>query len=175
MKFLRTSMAVISLLMVGTASASNPWFIGATHGFYSLGEGDHWKGEIDIGQAGLQVGKYLSNDLSVEAGYSVNFNREDFQVGSLSALFWMGDSKEKYQPYLLIGTSVYNFDDESDMRIQHRHSQAVFGVGIGSKVTQGFQVRADVRLMARNKENEGDFGFQFSINRMLPAGSSASN
>jgi len=167
MRFLRSIVAVASLMMACTAFSSDQWYLGATQGFYSLGEGDHWAGEIDIGQAGLQVGRYLRDDFSVEAGYALNFNREDFTIGSLTALYWMGDSAEKYQPYLLLGANVYNFDDEDDLPIKHHHSQVVYGVGFGSTVAEGYQVRADIRLMVRKEENEGDFGFQFSINRLF--------
>ena len=79
----------------------------------------------------------------------------------------MGDSSEKYQPYVLLGTNVYNFDDEEGLPIKHRHTQVAFGAGFGSKISKQYQVRADIRLMARNDENEDDFAFQFSINRFF--------
>lgn len=167
MNFLRSLVAVVAIFASCSAFSSNQWYFGVTQGFYSVGEGDHWNGEIDIGQAGLQIGKFITEDLSVEGGYAFNFDREDFFIGSLTALFWMGDSAEKYQPYLLLGTNVYNFDDEEGLPIKHRHTQVAFGAGFGSKISKQYQVRADVRLMARNDENEDDFAFQFSINRLF--------
>ena len=160
-------MAVVAIFASCSAFSSNQWYFGVTQGFYSVGEGDHWNGEIDIGQAGLQIGKFITEDLSVEGGYAFNFDREDFFIGSLTALFWMGDSAQKYQPYLLLGTNVYNFDDEEGLPIKHRHTQVAFGAGFGSKISKQYQFRADVRLMARNDENEDDFAFQFSINRLF--------
>lgn len=167
MNFLRSLVAVVAIFASCSAFSSSQWYFGVTQGFYSVGEGDHWNGEIDIGQAGLQIGKFITEDLSVEGGYAFNFDREDFFIGSLTALFWMGDSAEKYQPYLLLGTNVYNFDDEEGLPIKHRHTQVAFGAGFGSKISKQYQVRADVRLMARNDENEDDFAFQFSINRLF--------
>jgi hypothetical protein len=167
MNFLRSLVAVVAIFASCSAFSSNQWYFGVTQGFYSVGEGDHWNGEIDIGQAGLQIGKFITEDLSVEGGYAFNSDREDFFIGSLTALFWKGDSTQKYQPYLLLGTNVYNFDDEEGLPIKHRHTQVAFGAGFGSKISKQYQVRADVRLMARNEENEDDFAFQFSINRLF--------
>lgn len=167
MKFLQSLVIVTSIFTVCSASSSDEWYIGATQGFFSVGEGDHWAGEIDIGQIGLQIGKFVRDDLSVEGGYAFNFDREDFFIGSLSALFWMGDNTEKYQPYLLLGTNVYNFDDEEGLPIKHRHTQVAFGAGFGSKISKDYQVRADIRLMARNDENKDDYALQFSINRIF--------
>lgn len=167
MRFLKSIVVATVLFATGPAFSSDQWYIGATQGFYNVGEGDHWKGEIDIGQVGLQIGKYLRDDLSIEGGYAFNFDRADFFIGSLSALFWMGDSSEKYQPYVLLGTNVYNFDDEDGLPIKHRHTQVAFGAGFGSRLSKDYQFRADIRLMARNEENEDDFAFQFSINKIF--------
>lgn len=167
MRFFKSIVVAATMLVTSPAFSSGQWYIGATQGFYSLGEGDHWVGEIDIGQAGLQIGKFLSDDLSIEGGYAFNFDREDFFIGSLSALFWMGDNSQKYQPYLLLGTNVYNFDDEDGLPIKHRHSQVAFGAGFGSKISKNYQLRADLRLMARNDENKDDFALQFSVNKIF--------
>ena len=167
MRFLQSLVIAISLFSVCSVHSSDQWYFGATQGFFNVGEGDHWNGEIQIGVAGLQIGKFVRDDLSIEGGYAFNFNREDFFIGSLSAIFWMGESSEKYNPYVLIGTNVYNFDDEEGLPIKHRHTQVAFGAGFGSKISEQYQVRADVRLMARNDENEDDFAFQFSINRFF--------
>ena len=76
-------------------------------------------------------------------------------------------NQQKYQPYLLLGTNVYNFDNEEGLPIKHRHTQVAFGAGFGSKVSKNYLVRGDLRLMVRNEENEDDFGIQFSINRLF--------
>ena len=75
------------------------WYVGA-HKVYAVGEGDLWSGKIDIGQAGLQVGKFLRDDMSIEGGYAFNSDRSDFFTGSVSAVFWMGENTDKYQPYV---------------------------------------------------------------------------
>lgn len=167
MKLIKFSVFVMVLSTTSFSFSSDQWYLGVTQGFFSLGEGDHWKGEIDIGQAGFQLGKYIRDDFSIEGGYAFNADRSDFFIGSFSALFWMGESSEKYQPYVLLGTNVYNFDDEDDHSFKHRHTQVSFGAGFGSKISQDYQFRADIRLMARDKENLDDFAFQFSLNKIF--------
>lgn len=167
MRFLKSTVVAMIMLAACPAFSSGHWYIGATQGFYSVGEGDHWSGDIDIGQAGFQIGKYVTDQLSIEGGYAFNTDREDFFIGSLTALFWMGDNSQKYQPYLLLGTNVYNFDNEDDLPIKHRHPQVAFGAGFGSKISKNYQARADIRLMVRNEENEDDFALQFSINKIF--------
>ncbi len=174
MKTFRSVVGAFLVLMSGASVASDQWYAGATQGFFSLGDGDHWAGDIDIGQVGLQVGRYLTEDLSVEVGYSTNFKRDDFDIASLSGLVWMGDSADTYQPYLLVGTNRYSFDDEQGLPIDHYHSQLVFGVGVGSNIGDDLQLRADLRVMAGQSENEDDFGFQVSINRFFGSESTAS-
>jgi OOP family OmpA-OmpF porin len=173
MKTFRSLVGAILVLVSGASFASDQWYVGATQGFFSVGDGDHWSGDIDIGQVGLQIGTYLTEDLSVEVGYSTNFKRDDFDIASLSGLIWMGDNADKYQPYLLVGTNRYSFDDEQGLPIDHYHSQLVFGVGVGSKIADDLQLRADLRMMAGQSENEDDFGFQVSINRSFGAESTA--
>jgi len=173
MKTFRSAVGALLVLASGVSFASSQWYVGATQGFFSLGDGDHWAGHIDIGQVGVQLGTYLTEDLSVEVGYSTNFKRDDFDIASLSGLIWMGDSADKYQPYLLVGTNRYSFDDEQGLPIDHYHSQLVFGVGVGSKIAENFQLRADIRMMAGQSENEDDFGLQVSFNRFFGAESTA--
>ena len=167
MRFNKFILAAILLLPTMPVFSSDEWYAGVTQSFFSLGEGDHWKGEIDVGQVGFQIGKHIRDDLSIEGGYAFNYHRTDFFIGSLSAIFWMGDNSENYQPYVLLGTNVYNFDDEEGLPIKHRHTQVAFGAGFGSKITKDYQLRADIRIMARNEENEDDFAFQFSINKLF--------
>ena len=59
MKTFRSVVGAFLVLMSGASVASDQWYAGATQGFFSLGDGDHWAGDIDIGQVGLQVGRYL--------------------------------------------------------------------------------------------------------------------
>ena len=173
MKIFRSVIGALLVLASGASLASNQWYIGATQGIFSVGDGDHWAGHIDIGQVGLQLGTNLTDDLSVEVGYSTNFKRDDFDIASLSGLIWMGDNANKYQPYVLVGTNRYSFDDEQGLPIDHYHSQMVFGFGVGSNIAEDFQLRADIRMMAGQSENEDDFGLQVSFNRFFDTGSSA--
>ena len=167
MNFLRSLVVAVAVFTSCSAFSSDQWYLGVTQGFYSVGEGDKWNGEIDIGQAGLQIGKFITEDLSVEGGYAFNSDRTDFFIGSLTALFWLGNSAEKYQPYFLLGTNVYDFDNAEGLPIKRRNTQVAFGAGFGSKVSKNYLVRGDLRLMVRNEENEDDFGIQFSINRLF--------
>lgn len=160
---------VVAALLFATAPAlsSNPWYVGATQGLFAVGEGDLWDGKIDIGQAGLQVGKFLRDDMSIEGGYAFNSDRSDFFIGSVSAVFWMGENTDKYQPYVLMGANVYHFDDNEDESLKRRSAQIAFGAGFATKISQSFQFRADLRLMARDDENEDDVALQLSINKIF--------
>ena len=167
MNFLKPLVVAILFLATASAFSSDHWYVGATQGLYAVGEGDLWNGKIDIGQAGLQVGKFLRDDMSIEGGYAFNSDRSDFFTGSVSAVFWMGENTDKYQPYVLMGANVYHFDDDEDETIKRRSVQVAFGAGFGTKISQDFQFRADLRLMARDDENEDDFGLQLSINKIF--------
>ena len=160
---------VVATLLFATAPAfsSNPWYVGATQGLFAVGEGDTWVGKIDIGQAGLQVGKFLRDDMSIEGGYAFNSDRSDFFIGSVSAVFWMGENTDKYQPYVLLGANVYHFEDDDEESIKRRSAQIAFGAGFGAKISKSFQFRADLRLMARDDENEDDVALQLSINKFF--------
>lgn len=167
MNFLKPLVVAILFFATAPAFSSDHWYVGATQGLYAVGEGDLWNGKIDIGQAGLQVGKFLRDDMSIEGGYAFNSDRSDFFTGSFSAVFWMGENTDKYQPYVLMGANVYHFDDDEDETIKRRSVQVAFGAGFGTKISQDFQFRADLRLMARDDENEDDFGLQLSINKIF--------
>ena len=165
MKTLRFVVAVLSMLVASISIASNQWYLGASQSYFNLGESPHWEGSLETGQAGLQIGKFLTDDLSVEVAYSANFNRDDFDIATLAGLVWMGDRADKYQPYILAGVNSYNTNDSID----HYHSQLVFGVGIGSDIADKLQLRADVRLMRGKCKDKNDFGFQLSVNHLFGA------
>ena len=61
-------------------ASANQWYIGATQAIYDLGEDSEWNGNIEVGQVGLQLGNNLNDRFSIEAGYGVNFNREDIRM-----------------------------------------------------------------------------------------------
>jgi hypothetical protein len=164
MRFLQSLVIATSLFFVCSVQSSNQWYFGATQGFFSLGEADLWDGEIDIGQAGFQIGKLLRDDMSIEAGYAFNLDRKNFYTGSVSAVFWMGEDSNKYQPYVLIGANLYHFYEQGQRR---RSGQFAFGAGVGTKISQKFQFRADLRSMARRSQNNDDYAMQFSINRLF--------
>jgi hypothetical protein len=66
-----------------------------------------------------------------------------------------------------MGANVYHFDDDDDESIKRRSAQIAFGAGFGTKFSQSFQLRADLRLMARDDENEDDVALQLSINKFF--------
>ncbi|MGB1327693.1 MAG: outer membrane beta-barrel protein [Porticoccaceae bacterium] len=167
MNLLKSFVVAALLFATSPALSANPWYVGATQGLFAVGESDKWIGKIDIGQAGLQVGKFLRDDMSIEGGYAFNSDRSDFFIGSVSAVFWMGENTDKYQPYVLMGANVYHFDDDEDESLKRRSAQIAFGAGFATKISQSFQFRADLRLMARDDENEDDVALQLSINKFF--------
>ena len=158
---------ITSFLFVISASAiaSGQYYIGATSGFYGLGKSDHWAGEVELGQMGLQAGGYFNDDVSVEIGFSDNLSSDGFSILSLSTLFWIGDDSSQYRPYFLLGHNSYDVDKAEDNQIDYSASQMMIGGGVGSAIDDNIQFRAELRYMVRKSVNEDDLGFQFSVNQ----------
>lgn len=159
---------LISFIFVvcGNTSAAN-WYAGISSGYYGLGKSDHWAGEVELGQMGFQAGGYFNDDVSLEMGYSNNFNSDGFSILSLSALFWLGEYSSKYRPYFLLGHNSYDVDKQGENPADYNASQMMIGGGFGTKIGDNLQFRAEGRYMLRKSVNEDDLGIQFSINRFF--------
>ena len=79
MNFLRSLVAAVAFFASCSALSSDQWYLGVTQGFYSVGEGDHWNGEIDIGQAGLkwnQIEQYFLEMKIIKKVFLVNGTKD---------------------------------------------------------------------------------------------------
>jgi OOP family OmpA-OmpF porin len=112
---------------------------------------------------GLQLGNNINDRFSIEAGYGVNFNREDIRMASLSGLFWLGDSTDKYRTYVLLGGNSYSFNNK-DLTDKEQSTQFVVGGGFATDILGGLELRADLRAMTKEDDNNEDFGIQLSLN-----------
>lgn len=163
MKFLSSILLSVFLFVIAPIVSANQWYIGATQAIYDLGEDSEWNGDIQVGQVGFQLGKNLNERLSIEASYAVNFNREDIKMGSLAGLLWLGDSANKYRPYVLFGGNRYSFNNK-DLTDKEQSTQFIVGGGFAADLLIGLELRADLRAMTKEDDNNGDFGLHVSIN-----------
>ena len=163
MKFFYSVLLSVLLYVIAPIVSAEQWYVGATQAIYNLGEDSEWNGNIEVGQVGFQLGKNLNNRFSIEAGYAVNFNREDIRMASLTGLFWLGDSTDKYRPYALLGGNSYSFNNK-DLTDKEQSTQYVMGGGFATNILGGLELRADLRAMMKEDDNKGDFGIQMSLN-----------
>jgi len=163
MKFFNSVLLSFFLFLTAPITSANQWYIGATQAIYDLGEDSQWNGNIEVGQVGLQLGNNINDRFSIEAGYGVNFNREDIRMASLSGLFWLGDSTDKYRTYVLLGGNSYSFNNK-DLTDKEQSTQFVVGGGFATDILGGLELRADLRAMTKEDDNNDDFGIQLSLN-----------
>jgi OOP family OmpA-OmpF porin len=166
MKFFNSVLLSFFLFVTAPITSANQWYIGVTQAIYDLGEDSQWNGNIEVGQVGLQLGNNLNDRFSIEAGYGVNFNREDIKMASLSGLFWLGDSTDKYRTYVLLGGNSYSFINK-DLTDKEQSTQFVVGGGFATGLLGGLELRADLRAMTKEDDNNGDFGLQVTFNHRL--------
>jgi OOP family OmpA-OmpF porin len=172
MKLLSLVLLSIFLVAIAPIVSANQWYIGSTQAIYDLGEDSEWNGNIEVGQVGLQLGNNLNDRFSIEVGYAVNFNREDIRMASLTGLLWLGDSSSKYRSYVLLGGNSYSFNNK-DLTDKEQSTQFVVGGGFATDILGGLELRADLRAMTKEDDNNGDFGIQMSLNHKFH--SSANN
>jgi OOP family OmpA-OmpF porin len=166
MKFFYSALLSVFLFAIAPIVSAGQWYIGATQAIYDLGEDSEWNGNIQVGQMGFQLGNNLNNRLSIEAGYTVNFNREDIRMATLTGLLWLGDSSRKYRPYVLLGGNSYSFNNK-DLTDKEQSTQFVVGLGFATDLLDGLELRADLRAMTKEDDNNGDFGLQVTFNHRL--------
>ena len=63
-------------------------------GYYDLGSERTKYSDLKAANVGVQVGKYIADDIAIELGYGVNTGYDDFSVSSLNALVWLGDESD---------------------------------------------------------------------------------
>ncbi|MGB1402617.1 MAG: OmpA family protein [Porticoccaceae bacterium] len=151
----------------GAALASDNWYLGMTASNYNLDSERALVSDIEGSQVGLQVGKNINDSLAIELGYGANVGNDDFDVASLNGVLWLTDPAATWRPYVLLGINRYDFNEASNLAAGHDDNsrQLIFGLGVGTMLTDHYQLRADVRGMGGLDEEAEDVGFQLSINR----------
>lgn len=173
MKFFYSALFWVFLFAIAPIVNAGQWYIGATQAIYDLGEDSEWNGNIQVGQVGFQLGNNLIDRLSIEAGYSVNFIREDIRMASLLGLLWLGENSNKYRPYVLLGGNSYSFNNK-DLTDKEQSTQFVVGGGFAIDLLDGLELRADLRTMTKEEDNDGDFGIQMSLNHRFQSSTNGS-
>ena len=168
MKFKKPFLIAMALVLAGAASASEEWYLGVTAGHYDLDGERSISDDYNSLTAGLQVGKYLSDNVALELGYGANVGHDDFDVLSLNSVIWMGGEASNWRPYLLFGANQYDFNDTSNLVPGHddRSTQIMVGLGMGKQFS-GLEFRADLRGMGGHDEDGEDFGVQISLSKLF--------
>lgn len=176
MKSINVILGATALVLAGATTAADNWYLGANAGYYDLDGERAISEDHNSVTAGVQVGKYLSDNLAIELGYGANVGHEDVDVLSLNGLLWLNNSDAtNWRPYVLFGLNQYDFQDSSNLVLDHddRSTQIMVGVGMGTQFSHGLEFRADLRGMAGHDEDGEDVGLQFSLNKVFGSKSAA--
>jgi len=167
MKVLNSLFGALVICGSSAAWAADDWYLGVTASNYDLDSERAVASDFDGSQAGLQIGKNIDDSIAVELGYGANVSNDDFDVLSLNGVFWLSQPATTWRPYVLLGINRYDFNDASVLVAGHDDTsrQLTVGLGLGTMLTDHYQLRADVRGMRGLDEDGEDLGFQLSINR----------
>ena len=99
---------------------------------------------------GLQAGRYLTDHLAVELGYAQQAGHDDLDALSLNGVLWLGDKTAGWAPFALLGVNQYDFNNGYNLAAGHDDSstQLMFGLGIAKRLSDKFDLRADVRMLS---------------------------
>jgi OOP family OmpA-OmpF porin len=169
MRRIKSVIGALAIIASGAAAASDSWYLGGTLGHYDLDSERAIEGDIEGSQVGLQIGKYLTDNVALELGYGNNIGHDDFNVLTLTSVIFMGDDSADWRPYALLGLNQYDLDDSSNLVAGHNSNsnQVLFGLGVSNMMTDSLQFRADVRGMGGMNEDGEDLGFQLSLNHVF--------
>ncbi len=170
MKRINLFVGAVALALAGASFANDQWYLGATAGHYDLDSERAVSDDHNAATLGVQVGKYIADNVAVELGYGANAGHDDFNVMSLNALVWIGDDAASWRPYLLGGFNQYDFSDTANLVPGHddRSEQMMFGLGLGKQLDGAMEFRADIRGMADlDDTNAQDYGLQISLNKLF--------
>ena len=168
MNSVKSVIAGLAIIASG-AAVSDSWYLGEAVSHYVLDGQRALEGDIEGTQAGLQVGKFITDNMAVELGYGTNVGHDNFDVLTLSTVIWMGDSAANWRPYAMLGFNQYDFTDTSNLAADHddNSSQILFGLGVSTMIADEVQFRADLRGMGGHDETGEEVGLQLSINHMF--------
>jgi OOP family OmpA-OmpF porin len=168
MKCVKLIIGSLAIAFAGASFANDQWYLGATAGYYDQGNERAKYSDYKAANVGVQVGKYIADDIAIELGYGVNTGYDDFAVSSLNALKWLGDDSDEWRPYLLAGFNQYDFEETRSLVKGHgdKSDQMMFGLGLGKQLDDDMEFRADIRGMADIDGNDAqDIGLQVSFSK----------
>lgn len=163
------SILFTTCLAINCAHAQDTWHIGPTISHYDLDAERSVSDDQNSVLGGLQIGRRVAQNVDLELGYAKHIGHDDFDVLTLNGLFWMGDIADGWAPFALLGLNQYDFKDSSNLVPSHsdKSIQVLFGLGVGKRIAQHYDVRADMRLLGGHSESGEDLGFQLSVNRVF--------
>ncbi|MBT5387771.1 MAG: OmpA family protein [Porticoccaceae bacterium] len=169
---MKLSLSVLGALIFSFSSltqAEDAWYLGGTAGHYVLDSERAIEGDFEGSQLGLQLGKYIAEDLAIELGYGSNAGHDDFDIISLASVKWLGDDAANWRPYFMLGLNHYDFKEQSNLSVGHdgNSTQTFAGIGMGGYINDSVQMRADIRGMLGWEDLDKDVGIQFSINHVF--------
>lgn len=167
---MKTIYAVVCGLLItlpGTAMASDSWYLGATVGHYILDTHAITQGDVEGSQVGIQLGRYMTDNLALEIGYAEGVGHDDLKVTSITGILWFGAESDNWRPYGLLGANAYDWETTNNLSVGHKsfYGRAIAGLGVGTMVNKNYQFRADVRGMFGDSDEE--VGVQLSLNRVF--------
>ena len=167
MKTIHAAICALLITLPGTAMASNIWYLGGTVGHYILDTHAVTEGDVEGSQVGIQVGKYITDNLALEVGYGEGVGHDDLTVASMTGILWFGAASDNWRPYGLLAANAYDWKTGNNLSVGHNSSYGRFaaGFGVGTMVNENYQFRADVRGMFGDSDDE--VGVQLSLNRMF--------
>jgi len=169
MKGKNVILGAMALVFAGASIAADNWYLGATAGHYDLDSDRAISDDHNTLTAGLQLGKYLSDNVALELGYGANVGHDDIDVLSLNTLIFLGSEASNWRPYMLFGANQYDFKDASNLVSGHddRSTQIMVGLGMATELKGGLEFRADLRGMGGHDEDGEDVGVQLSLNKLF--------
>ncbi len=173
MKLFVSALGALIISFSSLTQAEDAWYLGGTAGHYVLDSERAIEGDFEGSQLGLQLGKYVADDLAIELGYGSNAGHDDFDIISLASLKWFGDDTANWRPYAMLGLNHYDFKEAANLDIGHddNSTQTFAGVGIGGYINDSVQMRADIRGMLGWEDLDKDVGLQISINHVFGSAS----
>lgn len=78
--------------------ASDSWYLGATVGHYILDTHSITQSDVEGPQVGIQVGRYLTDNLTLDVGYAEAVGHDDLNVASMTGILWFGTESDNWSP-----------------------------------------------------------------------------
>lgn len=153
----------------GLVKASDDWYLGTSYSHFNLDSTRALQDYHESNLLELHAGRQLTDHLAAELGYAHRVGHEDVNALCLNGVLWFDDRTAGWAPFGLLGVNQYDFNDHYNLVSGQDDSstQLMFGFDIAKRLSDKFDLRADVRLLAGCKEETEDVGFQVLLNRIF--------